>query len=412
MSGPAPHYTEPSDAPAEPLPCRIVRPGTLFVVGTPIGNLEDVTIRALRILRDAQLIAAEDTRRTAKLLAHYDIRTSVISLREHNETRETPRLLDRLQAGQDIALVSDAGTPVVSDPGARLIRAARERGLTVSPIPGPSAVTAALSASGFPAHRFTFMGYPPSSGGDRRAWFADLRRETGTVVFFESPHRVTRTLEDLRTILVNRPIMIGREITKSHEEFVEWPSMPSSEKGSSHWWWDPLRAGRGFRRLTKISWRLLLVVWPILWASSQKPRPSRPLARSTFPSQSSERPSSSTGTPDAPSVSLTTDRRFATFHGASGPGFRNWSDAHGQTCAVQWSARGTTRQERASGEWQVGETRQERTPSQPPGAPLGPAGRESVASFWLEYAGAARAPARRRVAVRGRYGVHAAACVC
>jgi 16S rRNA (cytidine1402-2'-O)-methyltransferase len=181
--------------------------GTLFVVATPIGNLEDVTFRALRILREVRLIAAEDTRRTAKLLAHYEIRTSVVSLREHNEVRETPRVLARLEAGENVALVSDAGTPVVSDPGARLVRAARDRHLRVVPIPGPSAVVTALSASGFPADQFVFAGYPPSSGEDRQRWMEALQREARVVVFFESPHRIRRTLDDLATWLGERQIL-------------------------------------------------------------------------------------------------------------------------------------------------------------------------------------------------------------
>src|SRR5688572_7989980 len=159
--------------------------GTLFVVATPIGNLEDLSFRALRTLKEVDLIAAEDTRRTAKLLAHYAIRKPMVSLREHNERRETPKLLARLQAGSSVALVSDAGTPGVSDPGQHLVRSAREAGIAVSPIPGPSAVMAALSASGEPGDEFVFMGFIPRSGALRTRWLAALQAEPRTVVFFE-----------------------------------------------------------------------------------------------------------------------------------------------------------------------------------------------------------------------------------
>jgi 16S rRNA (cytidine1402-2'-O)-methyltransferase len=195
----------------------------LYVVATPIGNLEDVTLRALRTLKEVDLIAAEDTRRTAKLLTHYKIRRPVISLREHNEVRETPRLLARLERGESIALVSDAGTPGISDPGARLVRSARERNIQVTPIPGPSAIAAAVSASGFPADEFVFLGFPPRGGEARREWFAKLQEENRTTVFFESPHRIRQTLTEAQTSLGKRPICVARELTKLHEEWVESP---------------------------------------------------------------------------------------------------------------------------------------------------------------------------------------------
>jgi 16S rRNA (cytidine1402-2'-O)-methyltransferase len=195
----------------------------LFVVATPIGNLEDLSFRALRTLREADLIAAEDTRRTAKLLAHYEIRRPVVSLREHNEARETPRLIARLEQGQSIALVSDAGTPGISDPGTRLVRAVHQRGIPVIPIPGPTAIAAALSASGFPADEFVFMGFPPRAGGARQEWFARLDEEERTVVFFESPHRIKRTLDELASRLVNRQSLVGRELTKLNEQLVISP---------------------------------------------------------------------------------------------------------------------------------------------------------------------------------------------
>ena len=195
-------------------------PGTLFVVATPIGNLEDLSFRALRTLREVDIIAAEDTRRTSKLLAHYQIRKSLVSLHEHNEHREAPRLAARLERGESIALVTDAGTPGVSDPGAHLVRLARERNVTVSPIPGPSAVMAALSASGFPADRFVFLGFPPRSGSARKEWFARVKAEPLVLVLFEAPHRVRQTLAELAVVCGDRPIQIHRELTKLNEELV------------------------------------------------------------------------------------------------------------------------------------------------------------------------------------------------
>jgi 16S rRNA (cytidine1402-2'-O)-methyltransferase len=197
-------------------------PGTLFVVATPIGNLEDISMRALRVLREVDLVAAEDTRRTAKLLAHYEIRVPMVSLHEHNERREAPRLLARLTAGESIALVSDAGTPTISDPGRDLVKAARQQGLPVVPIPGPSAVTTALAGSGFPADRFLFMGFPPRSGSAREEWLEALAAEPGAVVCFEAPTRIHETLKDIAGVVVKRPILTCRELTKLHEILVEY----------------------------------------------------------------------------------------------------------------------------------------------------------------------------------------------
>ena len=197
-------------------------PGTLFVVATPIGNLEDISIRALRVLREADVIAAEDTRRTAKLLSHYEIRVPMVSLHEHNERREAPRLLARLTAGESIALVSDAGTPTISDPGRDLVRAARQQGLPVVPIPGPSAVTTALAGSGFQADRFVFMGFPPRSGREREEWLEALAAESGAVVCFEAPTRIHETLKDVALVAGKRPILVCRELTKLHEILVEY----------------------------------------------------------------------------------------------------------------------------------------------------------------------------------------------
>jgi len=198
--------------------------GILYVVATPIGNLEDVTLRALRILREVSVIAAEDTRRTARLLQHYSISTRTTSLHEHNERAKTPQLVDRLRAGDSIALVSDAGTPLISDPGQTLVAAARAAGIRVECIPGPSAVMAALSSSGLQTREFVFLGFPPTRSKDRRQWFAELAAQTRLAVFFEAPHRIRRTLSDLETHLGReREIGVGRELTKAYEELVVWP---------------------------------------------------------------------------------------------------------------------------------------------------------------------------------------------
>ncbi len=195
--------------------------GTLFVVATPIGNLEDITLRALRVLREVALVAAEDTRRTGNLLRHYGIATRLLSLHEHNEHARVARLLPRLAAGESVALVSDAGTPGISDPGARLVRAARDAGVRVEPVPGPSAVTAALSAAGLEFDRFCFGGFPPARSKARKEWFDWVKSQGGPVLAFEAPHRLQRTLADLATILGNQPIIAVRELTKVHEEWLE-----------------------------------------------------------------------------------------------------------------------------------------------------------------------------------------------
>jgi 16S rRNA (cytidine1402-2'-O)-methyltransferase len=196
-------------------------PGALFVVATPIGNLEDLTFRALRTLQEVDVIAAEDTRRSSKLLAHYGVSKPLISLHGHNEHREAPRLVDRMRAGASVALVSDAGTPAISDPGSLLVRQCREAGLRVVAIPGPSAITTALSVTGVQGVPFTFLGFPPASGHAREQWFESLSGLPGTVVLFEAPHRINRTIDDL-ACSSKRPIYVHREITKIHEELVEW----------------------------------------------------------------------------------------------------------------------------------------------------------------------------------------------
>jgi 16S rRNA (cytidine1402-2'-O)-methyltransferase len=198
-------------------------PGTLFVVATPIGNLEDITLRALRILREVAVIAAEDTRRTGHLLARHAITTSTTSLHEHNEAGKANALVARLQRGDSIALVSDAGTPTVSDPGGRLIRAVIDAGLRVEPVPGPSAVLAALATSGLPTDSFSFHGFPPIRSKDRKAWFERVKSVRGTIVFFEAPHRIQATLHEFELEIGNCDVAVGRELTKVHEELVRGP---------------------------------------------------------------------------------------------------------------------------------------------------------------------------------------------
>ena len=198
-------------------------PGTLFVVATPIGNLEDITLRALRVLREVALIAAEDTRRTAHLLARHAISTPTTSLHEHNESRKTPAVIARLQKGDDVALVSDAGTPTISDPGGHLIREAIDAGIRVVPIPGPSAAMAALAVSGLPTDSFTFLGFPPTRAKPRIEWFERVRAVGGTIVFFEAPHRIHETLRALQQSIGDCVVSVGRELTKAHEQLVNGP---------------------------------------------------------------------------------------------------------------------------------------------------------------------------------------------
>ena len=198
-------------------------PGTLYVVATPIGNLEDVTLRALRVLREVSLIAAEDTRRTARLLQHYSISTPTTSLHEHNERSRTPGLVGRLCAGESIALVSDAGTPIVSDPGTFLVAAAHAAGVRVEAVPGPSAVIAALSASGLAEREFVFLGFPPARALARRTWLEKLAKEERVMVVYEAPHRIRATLAALSDAFGERMVAVAREISKKHEELVVRP---------------------------------------------------------------------------------------------------------------------------------------------------------------------------------------------
>jgi 16S rRNA (cytidine1402-2'-O)-methyltransferase len=193
--------------------------GTLYVVATPLGNLDDITLRALRVLREVSLVACEDTRRTARLLTAHGIRTPTTSYFEHNERWKGGRILEALQEGRDVALVSDAGTPGVSDPGYRLVRDARAAGLPVVPVPGPSAAVAAVSVSGLPTDRFLFVGFLPSRAGARQRALEELAGRTETLVVYESPHRVTESLADMRDVLGDRDAFLCREATKTHEEY-------------------------------------------------------------------------------------------------------------------------------------------------------------------------------------------------
>lgn len=193
--------------------------GILYLVATPIGNLDDITLRALHVLEAVPLIAAEDTRHTLKLLTHFGLRRPMLSLHAHNEERQLETILDRLRQ-HDVALVSDAGTPALSDPGIRLVSAAVARGIAVVPVPGPSAPLAALVASGLPTNQFTFLGFLPRRRGELERVLRDAGEARRTFVFFESPHRLTKTLAIMATTLGPRATVVAREITKTHEEFV------------------------------------------------------------------------------------------------------------------------------------------------------------------------------------------------
>jgi len=193
-------------------------PGTLYLVATPIGNLADITHRALQVLSDVDLIACEDTRHTHKLLNHYGISTKTISYHEHNEQQRAAELIDRLKQGTNIAVVSDAGTPSISDPGFRLVRAAIENEIVVVPVPGPSALITALIAAGLPTDEFFFAGFLPSRTGARRIRLTELQSIPGTLIFYEAPHRLAATLADAYEILGEREAVVARELTKLHEE--------------------------------------------------------------------------------------------------------------------------------------------------------------------------------------------------
>jgi 16S rRNA (cytidine1402-2'-O)-methyltransferase len=198
----------------------IAMSGTLFVVATPIGNLEDITVRALRVLRTVDVIAAEDTRRTARLLSHHGISTPTLSFHQHNTRARVPQLMARLNRGDSIALVTDAGTPGISDPGVELVESCIAAGIPVDPIPGVSAPLAAAIASGFPMIPLTILGFAPSRSKDRIVWLRGVAAIENTVTFFETPHRILQTLTDAADLLGERQIVIGRELTKAHQEFL------------------------------------------------------------------------------------------------------------------------------------------------------------------------------------------------
>ena len=195
-------------------------PGTLYIMATPIGNLEDMTFRAVRILAEVDLIAAEDTRHSLKLLNHFGISKPLTSYFDHNQQLKGERILQALRQDRNVALISDAGTPCISDPGFNLVRAAVAEGIPVVPIPGPCAAITALSASGLPSDTFTFAGFPPARQGKRRAFLNEMAPLPGTLMFYEAPHRLEETLQDIREVMGERQIVVARELTKIYEEFI------------------------------------------------------------------------------------------------------------------------------------------------------------------------------------------------
>jgi 16S rRNA (cytidine1402-2'-O)-methyltransferase len=208
-----------SDAPAPPIATHTPGQGCLYLIATPIGNLEDISLRAIRLMKEADVIACEDTRETRKLLTRYDIHTRLESYHEHNELTRAPELVIVLEQGAKVALVSDAGTPLVSDPGHRLVALCLRHGIPVVPVPGASALIAALAASGMPTEQFLFAGFLPSRPSERRKSMRSLAAIPSTLVFYEAPHRILEMLEDALGILGNRSCVVAREVTKLHEEF-------------------------------------------------------------------------------------------------------------------------------------------------------------------------------------------------
>ncbi len=196
-------------------------PGTLYIVATPIGNLEDMTFRAVRVLKEAAVIACEDTRHTRKLTEHFSIATPLVSYHEHNERDRTAELLTRLEAGETVALVSDAGTPLISDPGVRLVEQAAARGIAIVPVPGASALLAALSAAGLATDAFRFIGFPSAKASERRRQIEEWKLSRDTTILYEAPHRILATLEEMSEVLgPERRVVLARELTKLHEEFL------------------------------------------------------------------------------------------------------------------------------------------------------------------------------------------------
>jgi 16S rRNA (cytidine1402-2'-O)-methyltransferase len=211
------------------------KPGTLYVVATPIGNLEDISYRAVRVLKEADLIACEDTRHTAKLLHHYEIDKPTVSYHEHNEAARAEELVAKLEQGMNIAQVSDAGMPGISDPGYRVIKLAIERGVPVVPIPGASAVVVALAASGLPTDNFQFLGFLPARSGERRTLLESVRDAQHTTVVYEAPHRIAETMKDVVELLGSeRPVVLARELTKVHEEFIRGSAAEVLQRVEKH----------------------------------------------------------------------------------------------------------------------------------------------------------------------------------
>jgi 16S rRNA (cytidine1402-2'-O)-methyltransferase len=202
----------------QPLPP--LTPGTLYLVATPIGNLEDITLRALRTLKECDVVAAEDTRRTGRLLKHFDISKPLLSCFQFNEARRSEEILERLRRGEKIALVTDAGSPGISDPGERVVKAAIAAGLRVESVPGPSALVAALTASGLPTEEFHFLGFLPHKSGQRLRELERLRGVGGTLVLYESPYRIARLLAELNEVFAGRQVVLARELTKKFEEYL------------------------------------------------------------------------------------------------------------------------------------------------------------------------------------------------
>jgi 16S rRNA (cytidine1402-2'-O)-methyltransferase len=197
--------------------------GTLFVVATPLGNLKDITLRALEVLKGSDLIAAEDTRRTQKLLSAHDLHVSLVSFNENNKHRKMPYLLERLEQGQQVSLVTDGGTPGISDPGRELVQETRKSQIPVVPIPGPSALTCALSASGLPGDSFVFLGFLPRRKSRRKKILQEMNEQKRTVIFYEAPHRIKNLLEEIQSVLGEREVVLARELTKVYEEILAGP---------------------------------------------------------------------------------------------------------------------------------------------------------------------------------------------
>jgi len=195
-------------------------PGTLYLVATPIGNLEDITLRALRVLRECDVVAAEDTRRTGQLLKHFEISKPLLSYFQFNEAKRSEEIIERLRRGEKVALVTDAGSPGISDPGERVVKAALAAGLRVEAVPGPCALVAALTASGLPADEFHFIGFLPHKSGQRRTQLESLKNVPGTLLFYESPYRIEKLLGELNDVFPERQVVLARELTKKFEEFL------------------------------------------------------------------------------------------------------------------------------------------------------------------------------------------------